>query len=125
MRRSSPHPPRRLTGPWTKLYERVERDPELALVVDLCDLQSGVVQQVVARGAGKLVPFDVERGRRKLQRYLGQDETVWDARFLRYLYTAPEEIGTVWLQLVPRSLRATDLSYKVEEQPRRPSSGDI
>jgi hypothetical protein len=87
------------------------------VLVDLCDLHSGLVQQVVARGAGRLLPFDAERGRRKLQRYLGPDETRWNARFLRYVYTDPDQIGTMWLRLIPRSLRATDLSYKAAQEP--------
>jgi hypothetical protein len=109
-----------LTGPWSKLYERVKRDPELALVVDTCDLQTGTVQQVIARGTGELLPFDVERGRRKLRRYLGDDEARWDARFRRYLYGDRDEKGTVWLHLAPRSLRARDLSYVVGEPARPP-----
>jgi hypothetical protein len=100
-----------LTGPWTKLHERVQRDPELALLVDVCDLERGLVRQVVARGAAELRPFDVERGRRKLERYLGPDESAWDERFRRYLHSDPAELGTVWLHLAPRMLQARDLSY--------------
>jgi hypothetical protein len=101
-----------LIGPWTKLHERVQRDPELAILIDVCDLERGLVRQVVARGATELRPFDVDRGRRMLERYLGTDESDWDERFRRYLYTDPSEIGTVWLHLVPRTLRALDLSYR-------------
>ena len=102
-----------LTGPWAKLYERVQRDPELAVLVDVCDLDVGLVRQVVARGSAEFRPFDVERGRRKLTRYLGPDESGWDERFRRYLYSEPSQIGTVWVHLVPRTLRAFDLSYRV------------
>ena len=102
-----------LTGPWTRLFDRVKDDPKVSLVVDECDLASGRVRQVVARGTAELVPFDVPRGRRKLTRYLGADETRWDDRFVRYLYDDPARRGTVWLRLTPRSLRALDLSYSV------------
>ncbi|PWI20280.1 phosphate oxidase [Streptomyces sp. Act143] len=102
-----------LTGPWTRLFGRVEVDPHVSLVVDECDLVTGRVRQVVARGAAELVPFDVPRGRRKLTRCLGADETRWDDRFVRYLYDDPGERGTVWLRLTPRSLRARDLSCSV------------
>ncbi|MBE8472037.1 pyridoxamine 5'-phosphate oxidase family protein [Streptomyces justiciae] len=102
-----------LTGPWTRLFDRVKDDPNVSLVVDECDLASGRVRQVVARGTAELVPFDVPRGRRKLTRYLGADETRWDDRFVRYLYDDPARRGTVWLRLTPRSLRALDLSYSV------------
>ncbi|MFF0744938.1 pyridoxamine 5'-phosphate oxidase family protein [Streptomyces sp. NPDC004111] len=62
-----------LTGRWARLCDRVKDDPNVALVVDECDLATGLVRQVVARGRAELVPFDVPRGRRKLARYLGPD----------------------------------------------------
>lgn len=100
-----------LTGPWARLFDRVKEDPRLALVVDECDIATGRVRQVIARGRGELVPFDVPRGRRKLTRYLGADETTWDPRFVHYLHDAPAERGTMWLRLTPDSLTAKDLSY--------------
>ncbi|GAA3811777.1 hypothetical protein [Amycolatopsis tucumanensis] len=68
---------------------------------------------MIARGKAAVLPFDVPRGRRKLSRYLGADETRWDERFRRYLHDDPAERGTVWLRLRPSSLTATDLSYQV------------
>ncbi|MGW0578872.1 pyridoxamine 5'-phosphate oxidase family protein [Streptomyces sp. NPDC002920] len=103
-----------MTGPWARLPERVAKDPEVALVVDECDLATGRIRQVTARGRGELVPFDVARGRRKLTRYLGPDESLWDARFVGYLYDDTGEYGgAMWLRLVPASLSAKDLSYSV------------
>jgi hypothetical protein len=100
-----------LTGTWARLYDRVRADPAVALVVDECDLATGLVRQVIARGRAELVPFDVERGRRKLVRYLGADEALWDERFVRYLYDDPARRGTAWLRLEPTSLKAADLSF--------------
>ncbi|MEV6386234.1 pyridoxamine 5'-phosphate oxidase family protein [Streptomyces sp. NPDC051773] len=100
-----------LTGPWARVFDRVHEDPRLALVVDECDIATGRVRQVIARGRGELVAFDVPRGRRKLTRYLGADETAWDIRFVHYLHDDPAERGTMWLRLAPSSLTATDLSY--------------
>lgn len=102
-----------LTGPWARLPDRVRADPAIALVVDDCDLATGTVRQVIARGGAELLPFDVPRGRRKLTRYLGDDETRWDERFRRYLYDDPAGKGTVWLRLRPVRLAARDLSYSV------------
>ncbi|HEY0499617.1 MAG TPA: pyridoxamine 5'-phosphate oxidase family protein [Kutzneria sp.] len=99
-----------LSGPWARLLDRVRQDPRLALTVDVCDLPTGLVRQVIARGPAEVLPFDVDRGRRKLSRYLGSEESRWDNRFRRYLH---EDIGTVWIRVVPASLRATDLSYEV------------
>lgn len=102
-----------LTGPWAKLPGRVLADPAVALVVDECDLVTGTVKQVIAQGRGGILPFDVPRGFRKLARYLGDDETLWDERFRRYLHDDPAESGTVWLRVEPGSMTATDLSYEV------------
>ncbi|MEU0462780.1 pyridoxamine 5'-phosphate oxidase family protein [Amycolatopsis sp. NPDC006131] len=102
-----------LTGPWTKLLGRVKADPAVAVAIGVCDIATGEVRQVIARGKAEVLPFDVPRGRRKLSRYLGADETRWDERFRRYLHDDPAERGTVWLRLRPSSLTATDLSYQV------------
>ncbi len=102
-----------LTGPWARLLARVEADPAIALVVDVCDLATGLVRQVIAHGSAEVLPFDVPRGRRKLTRYLGADESAWDDRFRRYLYDDPAGTGARWLRLRPASLTAKDLSYIV------------
>lgn len=93
-----------ITGSYARLPEFLAEDPRVALVVDTCDLDSGEVLQVSARGEAELVPFDAARARRKLARYLGSDEARWpptfrgldDHRFVR---------------LVPRRLTAKNLSY--------------
>ncbi|QSB16601.1 pyridoxamine 5'-phosphate oxidase family protein [Natronosporangium hydrolyticum] len=105
-----------ITGPWTKLLGRVRADPVVALVVDECQLATGVVRQVIARGRADLLPFDVPRGRRKLSRYLGSDESRWDDRFTSYLYRDPADTGITWLRVHPTLLRAKDLSYPVNPQ---------
>jgi hypothetical protein len=80
-----------LTGPWTKLFGRIASDPAVALTVDVCDVTTGLVQQVIAQGRAELLPFDVSRGKRKLSRYLGHDEDLWDDRFRHYLHDDPVE----------------------------------
>ncbi|MEU6922864.1 pyridoxamine 5'-phosphate oxidase family protein [Streptomyces sp. NPDC046631] len=102
-----------LTGPWARLLSRVRTDPVIALVVDVCDVGTGLVRQVIARGQAEILPFDVPRGRRKLNRYLGADDAKWDNRFRHYLLDDPAEQGTVWLRLRPDSVVAKDLSYSV------------
>jgi nitroimidazol reductase NimA-like FMN-containing flavoprotein (pyridoxamine 5'-phosphate oxidase superfamily) len=102
-----------LTGTWARLPDRVRADPAIALVVDECDLTTGTIRQVIARGRAELLPFDIPRGRRKLARYLGADETAWDERFRRYLHDDPASKGTTWLRLQPVFLVARDLSYAV------------
>jgi nitroimidazol reductase NimA-like FMN-containing flavoprotein (pyridoxamine 5'-phosphate oxidase superfamily) len=101
-----------ITGAYARLPEILARDPRLALVVDSCDLRTGEVRQVSARGDGAVVPFDPERARRKLARYLGPDESRWDVRFsVRYL-TEPDQ-KTRLVRLAPQRLTARDLSFSV------------
>lgn len=100
-----------LSGPWANLLKRVMADPAVAISVDVCDIATGVVKQVIAHGSAAVLPFDIERGRRKLTRYLGADETTWDSRFREYLHDDGGERGTVWLRVEPHSLATRDLSY--------------
>lgn len=96
-----------LTGTWSRLPDRLRSDPQVALVVDTCDLATGRVRQVTASGAADLADYDAERARRKLRRYLGGDERRWDRRF------APDQVagGAMFARLVPDRLVARDLSY--------------
>ena len=57
----------------------------------------------------ELLPFDVPRGRRKLSRYLGPDESRWDPRFVQYLHGDHEHRGTRWLRIRPERLTAQAL----------------
>ncbi len=99
-----------LSGEWSRLPARIRERPRIALAVDVCELDTGLVRQVVASGDADLRPFDVPRGRRKLVRYLGADEERWDPRFRAYLH---ENQDTLWVHLRPSRLVATDLSYEV------------
>jgi len=96
-----------LTGGWSRLPALLERDPRLAVVVDTCDLRTGAVMQVVARGRGELLPFDADRARRWGSRYLGPDERSW-GRFADGVFRDP---STRFVRLAPTTLRARDLSY--------------
>lgn len=98
-----------ITGSWSRA-DQLAREPKASLVVDSCDLDSGEVLQVRAAGVAELVPYDVERARRKLVRYLGSDESRWDAdRFA----LVPEDGESRFIRLVPDRLVARDLSYRV------------
>jgi hypothetical protein len=99
-----------LSGPWSRLPSRIRQRPRIALTVDVCELDTGEVRQVLASGDAQLRPFDVARGRRKLVRYLGPDEQRWDPRFRAYLHENPD---TLWIHLRPSRLVANDLSYQV------------
>ena len=96
-----------LTGGWSRLPALLARDPRIALVVDTCDLATGCVLQVLARGSAELLPFDVQRARRWGSRYLGPDERRW-GRFADGVF---HDASTRFVRLAPTTLRARDLSY--------------
>jgi nitroimidazol reductase NimA-like FMN-containing flavoprotein (pyridoxamine 5'-phosphate oxidase superfamily) len=97
-----------LTGSWAALTRHLERDPTVALVVDTCDLATGEVLQVRARGRAELWPYDVERARRKLLPYLGPDEASWDPE----RFAMDDSQDTRFVRLVPDRLEALDVSYR-------------
>ncbi|MBE9373041.1 pyridoxamine 5'-phosphate oxidase family protein [Saccharopolyspora sp. HNM0983] len=99
-----------ITGAYARLPRLLAEDPRVALVVDVCDLETGEVRQVTARGRADVVAFDPERARRKLIRYLGPDETVWDVRFRIDSLSEPEA-ETRLVRLAPERLTASDLSF--------------
>lgn len=101
-----------ITGAYARLPEILGRDPRIALVVDSCDLATGEVRQVTARGDGVVVAFDPERAHRKLVRYLGLDETRWDPRFSGRYLSDPDQ-QTRLIRLAPSRLTAKDLSYSI------------
>lgn len=96
-----------LTGDWSRLPALLERDARVALVVDTCDLATGIVLQVVARGSAEVLPFDRERARRWGSRYLGPDERHWS----RFSDGVLHEPSTRFVRLSPTTLSARDLSY--------------
>jgi len=99
-----------LTGSWARLPAILAEDPRVALLVDTCDLGTGEVRQVSARGDAELLPFDRARARRKLVRYLGADERAWDPRFrIEALAIDPT---ARFVRLSPRRLIARDLSFR-------------
>ncbi|MDP8927955.1 MAG: pyridoxamine 5'-phosphate oxidase family protein [Actinomycetota bacterium] len=96
-----------ITGTWSRLPDRLRHDPSVALVVDTCDLASGEVLEVFAKGRAEILPYHRERAGRLLRRYLGNDENSWDPRF--FLDTI--DPATRFVRLRPTWLRTRDLSY--------------
>jgi hypothetical protein len=68
------------------------------------------VHHVGFRGQATVEPFGADRARRLLQRYLGDDENGWDARFRRTLEGRDQE---VLIRFVPETAVARDVSYVV------------
>jgi nitroimidazol reductase NimA-like FMN-containing flavoprotein (pyridoxamine 5'-phosphate oxidase superfamily) len=98
-----------LTGSYSRLEEILARDPRVAVVVDTCDVATGTVRSVSARGVAEVLPLDRDRAVRKLRRYLGPDETAWDARFRDALDV---DESTRLVRLMPEVVRAWDRSFR-------------
>lgn len=102
-----------ISGPWAKLYQRVQTDPKVAFCVDVGDFDNGIVKQVIAHGQVHIQDYDVERARRLLYRYLGPDEDSWSDSpddYRSYLRDGGPD-GAVFLRLDPVKLTALNFSY--------------
>lgn len=103
-----------ISGPWAKLFSRIQRDPEISLVVDVFENDKGRVLQVIASGAVEITPYDIPRARRMLHRYLGPNEAAWSTKpddYPGYL-RAPGPPGAQWLRLKPRKFLPFNFSYQ-------------
>ena len=99
-----------LTGSWSTLPSILSRDPKVAVVVDDCDLRTGETRTVTAFGRAEVVAFDADRARRKLARYLGDDEVMWDERFRSGTFG---DASARFARLEPDRLVARDRSFSV------------
>lgn len=110
-----------LTGAWAALPRHLEHEPRVALVVDTCDVATGEVVQITATGSAEQHPYDAERARRTLTKYLGPDESRWDASRFNVVDFGED----AWfVRLEPRSLVTWDLSYRpAPEAPPMPPGG--
>jgi hypothetical protein len=97
------------SGAWSGMAKRLRTDPRFELVVDSCDPRTGEVLQVIGRGEGSVVAFDVDRARRKLTRYLGPDESLWDGRFS---IRGGKDEDIWWIRLTPDTLWVSDQSFR-------------
>lgn len=103
-----------LTGSWSVLGRQLASDPEVAIVIDTCDLDTGEVKQVRAKGSAEVHPFDRARAYRKLSRYLGPDERRWDAS----RFSLEADATTKFVNLTPDRIDALDLSFRPSAQDR-------
>lgn len=98
-----------ITGAYAKLPQRLATDPEVALVIDTCDLTTGTVLQVIASGVAEVIAMDRQRATRKLTRYLGPDIDTWPERFRGALADPDARLA----KLIPRRRpRIIDQSFR-------------
>lgn len=86
---------------------RVEHEPRCAIGIVDFDPSRGRVRHVGLRGPATVEPFDRERTRRLLRRYLGPEDARWDRRFRATL----DDRDNVLIRFVPETVVARDVSY--------------
>lgn len=102
-----------ISGPWAKLFGRIQKDPKLALLIDIEERDKGRIYQVMASGNAEITPYDIPRARRMLHRYIGPDESKWSTApddYPGYL-REPGPPGAVWLKIKPTMLKTFNFSY--------------
>jgi nitroimidazol reductase NimA-like FMN-containing flavoprotein (pyridoxamine 5'-phosphate oxidase superfamily) len=88
---------------------RITQDPRSAFAIVDFDRNKGLVHHVGMRGRARIVPFDKERAKRLLDRYLGKQEDQWDAqRFIEPL----DDPDNVFIRFEPETVVARDQSFR-------------
>jgi hypothetical protein len=98
-----------LTDEGTFLHRAVTAGEPLVLVVDECNIDTGEVIHVRARGFGEIIPVDRDRAMAKFARYLGPVPSTWDRRFAESLDLS----STRMCRFSPESIEAADVSFIV------------
>lgn len=88
---------------------RVEREPRCAIAIVDFDRERGLVHHVGMRGRASVEPFERDRAKRLLRRYLGDQVAAWDRRFQNTL----QDADNVLVRFEPETLVARDQSYEV------------
>ena len=90
-------------------HERIRRDSRCAVGIVDFDCGSGLVQHVGFRGRATLEPWDAERAKRLLSRYLGEDETKWHRE--RFLEGLEDRDTQLFVKFEPETGVVRDQSY--------------
>ncbi|HEV2914193.1 MAG TPA: hypothetical protein VGX92_13005 [Pyrinomonadaceae bacterium] len=93
---------------------RIERDARCAVGIVDFDAGAGLVQHLGFRGRARLVPLDRQRMKRLLSRYLGEETSAWDQRFVEIL----DDADFVFVRFEPETAVVRDQSYLVTESAR-------
>lgn len=103
-----------MIGDIEKSYmKRVEHQPQTSIAIVDFDVYSGRVHHIGMRGKAEIVPLEHDRMNRLLSRYLGEDKSEWDSRFVGL---DPERWN--FIRYEPEAVVARDqsLSPSLEEQ---------
>ncbi|MEM9073560.1 MAG: pyridoxamine 5'-phosphate oxidase family protein [Myxococcota bacterium] len=87
---------------------RIAADPRCALGIVDFDPRTGRVHHVGVRGQGSVEPWDLERAKRKLRRYLGDDEGQWD----RSVFSLDPAKRLAFVRIAVDTMVARDQSFR-------------
>ncbi|HUF33945.1 MAG TPA: pyridoxamine 5'-phosphate oxidase family protein [Acidimicrobiales bacterium] len=102
-----------LTDTANVLHRLVSAGERLVVVVDVCDIVTGEVVHVRARGRSEIIPVVRGRAMRTFARYLGADQSAWDPRFVPSL----DLPTTRMCRFTPSSIDAADAFFAVQHGP--------
>ena len=105
-----------ISGPHTRLYHRVLKEPKVSILVNASDNVSGRMQQIIATGNATVedAPYNTERAERMLKRYMGDDISKWSTtpdNFPEYLKPGGPGGGCCWLRVKTKRLLCFDFSF--------------
>ncbi len=101
--------------------ESLRTGPQVALVVDTCDVTTGEMLELTVSGPAEVLPMSWEIAFRILARYLGTDSALWpEEGFIDLLY----EPGSRLVRLRPQeAVELHDLSFRAIHP--RPAAVDL
>jgi hypothetical protein len=88
---------------------RIEGDSRWDIGIVDFNKESGFMQHIGLRGRANIEPLELERAKRLLRRYLGEDQANWPPRYLHVL----ENPDSLFVRFEPEIAVARDQSYKV------------
>lgn len=89
--------------------ERVRHDPRTAVGVVDFDVNTGMVQHLSFRGRATVEPWDLQRAKRVLSKYLGTDMAQWDQK--RFVDGLKNPDDWLFVRFEPETVMIRDQSY--------------
>ena len=96
-----------IAGEKDTFWRRIAADERCAIGIVDFDVRTGLVQHVGMRGKATIQPWEPDRMRRLLARYLGEDADGWPHRFR----AAVDDHTNRWVRFVSDSTVVRDQSY--------------
>ncbi|GFZ91460.1 pyridoxamine 5'-phosphate oxidase family protein [Nesterenkonia alkaliphila] len=91
-------------------HQRVQKNPRTAVGIVDFDVNTGLVQHVSFRGRATVEPWDVEKAKRVLSKYLGNDMTRWDQK--RFVEGLDHLEDWLFVKFQPETVMLRDQSYR-------------